>query len=369
MRTQFERQIINGEDLTKWFVENAKASNRYLYILGMGFDERMCEGIRRFSECRLPFDIWKVFLDEGIDSPSKELLRKASENEAVLDQIIANLPDTQTEEKHISFWQDDGVQSGEDGRYRFVGEINASKIIKHSEKAIGSYSDVIIDVSALPQAIYLCMINTLFKCSAPNQRIYIIASENYSTDMRIEPTQAEESAHEIQGYTSPSDGIDGVLIWYPIIGEKNLNYLDKYYMYLKSHSQEIDEICPVVPFPSVNVRRADDILSEYSRRLFDVWRVDKKNIIYASEMNPLLISKSLYEASESYANALKPLGECKFVFSAITSKLMTIGMLLTAFDLKTQGYNVSILGISNKGYTIKKIDNETIQNNLICLAV
>lgn len=369
MRKRLERHIINDENITRWFKENAQENNRYLYILGMGFDERMCEGIRRFAECQLPFDIWKIYYDEGIDSPSKEYTKKASENETVLDGIIAGLNEIRVQEKSIRFWQDDGEQTGEDGRSRFVGEINASKIIKRSEKELDSYSDIIVDVSALPQAIYLCIINTLFKCSKTNQHLYIVANENYATDMRIEPKQAEESAHEIQGYTSPSDGIDGVLIWYPIIGEKDLRYLDKYHIYLKSHSQEIDEICPVVPFPAVNARRADDILSEYSRKLFDDWRIDKKNIIYASETNPLLVSKNLFEISKDYAHVLKPLGDCKFVFSAITSKLMTIGMLLAAFDLKSEGHNVSILGISNKGYTIEEIDEKTTQNRLICVAV
>ena len=369
MRTQNERKIISDESIVGWFKETAKKTNRYLYILGMGFDERMCEGISRFTECHLPFDIWKVFYDEGIDSPSKEYNQKSSDNEIILDSIIGGLDGVKTEEKYIQFWKDDGEQSGEDGRNRFVGEINASKVIKRSKDELSTYTDIVVDVSALPQAIYLCIINTLFKCCNQSQRIYIVANENYTTDMRIEPKQAEESAHEIHGYTSPSDGIDSVLIWYPIIGEKNLMFLDKYYLYLKSLSHEIDEICPVVPFPAVNVRRADDILSEYSGKLFDDWRVDKKNIIYASEMNPLLISKNLFNISENYAHALKPLGECKFVFSAITSKLMTIGMLLAAFDLKSKGYNVSILGISNKGYSIENKEENDTKNRLICIAV
>lgn len=369
MRARDKRFIINDEMIIQWFQENAHKDNRYLYVLGMGFDERMCDGIRRFTECELSFDVWKVYYDEGTDSPSKEYAIKTDENEAELNGIIAGLNGVAVKEKSIQFWQDEGEQAGKDGRYRFVGEINASKIIKWSENELSYYSDIIVDVSALPQAIYLCILNTLFKCSSPNQRLYIVANENYTTDMRIEPKQAEESAHEIQGFTSPSDGIDDVLIWYPIIGEKNLLYLEKYYTYLKSHSQEIDEICPVVPFPAVNVRRADDILTEYSRTLFDVWRVDKKNIIYASETNPLLVGKNLFEISKNYANVLRPLGNCKFAFSAITSKLMTIGMLLAAFDLKSRGYNVSILGISNKGYSIEKAERNAIQNRLICLAV
>lgn len=326
----------------------------------MGFDDRMCDGISRFKETCIPFDVWKIYYDEGKTSPSQKYHRDSNKNEDKLGQLISGC---YTESKHVEFWREYA------GNSRFVGEINASKIIRSSENDLKKYSDVIVDISALPQAIYLCIINTLFKCRSENQNIYIITNENYTTDMRITPTQAEESAHEIQGFSSPSDDIDSVVIWYPILGETNILFLDKYLNYLKSNSKDIDEICPVVPFPAVNVRRADDILISYSKKLFDDWNVDKRNIIYASEMNPLLVCKNLYDTSEHYASALAPLGKCKFVFSAITSKLMTIGMFLAAYDLKASGYNVSILGISNKGYTIEDSAVLNTENTLICLAV
>lgn len=326
----------------------------------MGFDDRMCDGIERFKETGIQFDVWKIYYDEGRTSPSKKYHLDTDENEDKLGKIILG---HSTETKHIKFWQEC------DGNSRFVGEINACKVIKSAEKNLQMYTDVIIDISALPQAIYLCIINSLFKSRIEGQNIYIITNENYTTDMRITPTQAEESAHEIQGFSSPSDDIDSVVIWYPILGETNLLFLDKYLNYLKSNSKDIDEICPVVPFPSVNIRRADDILLSYSKRIFDDWTINKRNIIYASETNPLLVCKNLYDTSEHYASALAPLGNCKFVFSAITSKLMTIGMFLAAYDLKANGYNVSILGISNKGYTIEDSDFHKTENKLICLAV
>ena len=370
MRNIEDRQVISDGSFTNWFKDNYSQTDKYLYMLGVGFDERMCEGISRFSEIGIPFDVWEINYNEGETSPSKEYIEKVKTNKEQLDHILSKSQILHVEQKHIKLWQEDsGSSVKEDNNVHFVGEVNASKIVKSSITELESYSDIIIDVSALPQTIYLCIINTLFKCSTDSQRIYIVVNENYTTDMLIEPAQAEETAHEVQGYSSPSEELNSVIIWYPILGEVNKAYLEKYLSFLKSHSRDVDEICPVVPFPSVNIRRADSIISQYSKTLFDDWGVDKKNIIYASETNPILVCNNLIQASESYRAALSPLGESKFVFSAITSKLMTIGMLLAAFDLKSQGYHVSILGISNKGYWINNSKKSNTQNRLICLAV
>ena len=273
-------------------------------------------------------------------------------------------------ERKIDFWTKIGGEYGiAEKQSRFVGEINASKMVKDARNIFEKYTDIILDISALPQAIYLCVINALFKYSNPSQRINIIVNENYSTDIQIEPCQAEETAHELHGFASPSDDANNILIWYPILGEKNNQFLSKFHNYLKNPLRVIDETCPVVPFPAVNVRRADDIIAFYSKNLFDDWRIEKKSLIYASETNPLLVRQNLYEASLNYASALSPLGNCKFVFSAITSKIMTVGMFLAAFDLKEKDYNVSILSISNKGYNIREGTDNRPANKLICLAV
>lgn len=368
MRSNNERHIIKERAFSDWFKDNYVAENSYLYILGVGFDSRMCEGIDCFEKTGIPFDVWEIIYNEGDASPSREYEEQVIANKTRLDEILRSAHVKNSHLKHIDLWQEDKSGAFVENNTRFVGEINASKMIKGSKEELQLYSDIIVDISALPQTIYISLLNTLFKCSNSGQRIDIVVNENYTTDMRIEPVQAEETAHEVQGYSSPSEKLDNVVIWYPILGEVNSTFLDKYYYYLKTNSRDIDEICPVVPFPSVNIRRADSILSQYSKMLFSDWRVDKKNIIYASETNPVLVCESLFEATMSYKSALAPLGECKFVFSAITSKLMTIGMLLAAYDLKSKGNNVSILGISNKGYQIKGLKTSDTENQLICIA-
>lgn len=369
MRLKSDRHVIKDDGFSSWFRNNHSEKNSYLFILGIGFDNRMCEGINRFERTQIPFDVWEIVYNEGDASPSKEYEEQVVANKTRLDSILKSPYVKSCKLKHINLWQEDKLEVHRETNTRFVGEINASKMIKSSKEEIQKYSDIIVDVSALPQTLYISLLNTLFKCSTSNQRINIIVNENYATDMRIEPVQAEETAHEVQGFSSPSEDLDNVVIWYPILGEINSSFLDKYSSFLKTNSREIDEICPVVPFPSVNIRRADSILAHYSKMLFNDWGIDKKNIIYASETNPILLCESLFEASSSYKTALVPLGKCKFVFSAITSKLMTIGMLLAAYDLKSADNNVSILGISNKGYQIKGAKTSDTENQLICIAV
>ena len=369
MRFKNDRHLIKEDAFLSWLKDNHSEENSYLFILGVGFDNRMGEGIHRFEKTGIPFDVWEIVYNEGNTSPSKEYENQVVANKARLDIILKSPYVKSCKQKHINLWQEDKSEVHRENNTRFVGEINASKMIKSSREELQKYSDILVDVSALPQTLYLSLLNTLFRCSNSDQRINIIVNENYTTDMCIEPVQAEEMAHEVQGFSSPSEDLDNVVIWYPILGEINSSFFGKYSSFLKTNSREIDEICPVVPFPSVNIRRADSILAHYSKMLFSDWGIDKKNIIYASETNPILVCDSLFEASTSYKAALVPLGACKFVFSAITSKLMTLGMLLVAYDLKSEGNNVSILGISNKGYQIKGSNNSNTKNQLICIAV
>ena len=367
VRRREVRQVINEEHLESWFKSHNSRASRYLYILGLGFDQRMCEGITRFRAIGVSFDVWIIHYSEGEASPSKAYMEQVEQNKTRLLEIIKDL---NVKEIQIDFWVDNEEEYVEEQKQgRFVGEINATKVIKNAKNELAMYTDIILDISALPQSVYLCMINALFKCDIPNQKLNIIVNENYSTDMIIDPVQPEETAHELQGFYSTLDVTDDIVIWYPFLGEKNIPYLRKYYEYLKSPSHDIDEICPVVPFPAVNARRADSIISDYSKNLFDIWNIDKKNILYVSETNPLLICRNLYEATKNYKHALEPLGKCKFVFSAITSKLMTIGMFMAAYDLKEDGYNIVILNISNKGYEIKNDTIVNTPNRLICLSV
>ena len=54
---------------------------------------------------------------------------------------------------------------------------------------------------------------------------------------------------------------------------------------------EPDAVCPILPFPSADPYAADKLVDCHIRSFEQVWEVDARDVVYASEKNPL----DLYE--------------------------------------------------------------------------
>jgi hypothetical protein len=131
-----------------------------------------------------------------------------------------------------------------------------------------------------------------------------------------------------------------------------------------------DEISPVLPSPSVNARRSDNLLLEYRDLLFDRLRVEPRNFIYACERNPFEVYRQIRKAVLHYRDALRPLGDCKVVLSALSTKLLSVGALLVAYELKQARYDIGISDVECQGYTIEGASQSTqpaIQSELFGL--
>lgn len=345
--------------ILEWFKEQHKSDDTYLYILGVGFDSRMCDGVCAFQKMNVSFDLWKIIINEGESSPSHNYSSIKQKNVAVLDDLIKR-NGISVQEQYIDFWQGNGIDN------RYVGEINAAKIIKQSENELKQYTNIILDISALPQSVYLCMLNMLINC-CKKSKIYVMVNENYQIDLKTRPIETEEFAHEMHGFTSPTEDMDSIIIWYPVLGEVNPALLKKHHDYLISNTKRIDETCPIIPFPSVDAKRADSIVKGYRKVLFSDWGVEKNNIIYASETNPIRVCDVIVDTSEQYCKVLDLLGNCKFVVSAITSKLMSVGVLLAVNKLRSFDINVSMLSVNNKGYIIEEDDKPLTKSELSCV--
>jgi hypothetical protein len=113
-----------------------------------------------------------------------------------------------------------------------------------------------------------------------------------------------------------------------------------------------DEVCPVLPSPSRNPRRADDIVIEYQRALFDEQRLDPRNFLYGSEQTPFEAYRQLRAAVLRYADVFKLLEGCRVALSPLSSKLMSMGALLAAYELKGAGFGIGVAHVECQGYAL-----------------
>jgi hypothetical protein len=106
------------------------------------------------------------------------------------------------------------------------------------------------------------------------------------------------------------------------------------------------EICPVLPHPSRDPRRADRLLVEYRRPLFDSSGTPTSNILYAHESHPFEVYRQLLKAMTRYRNSMGLVGGCRLVVTPFASKLITLGAGIACFEMRPpamgENYGVAI---------------------------
>lgn len=371
MNRYWEDYVLLKDDECEAYFDN-KIDEHVLFILGAGFDERMCEGIKRIGKVAKRMDVWLIRFEEA---PNSDSLRYSSKVRLNLETLYGLVNPDRICEKEIKMWNVNGENE------RPVSDPNSAKFVNNNIDELTKYDSIITDVSALPQNIYFILLDKLLCNFLETKKIYIMACENYVIDKKTNPVGIDEHAHYFMGYGATDNVNENKpVIWIPVLGECDKTRLERCYDYIMQNV-EYQEICPLVPFPSINERRADEILIKFQKQLFDTWEIEKKNIIYASETNPFQVYRRICETVEHYSNVLQPLNKdtkdvsqsCRFVFTALTSKLMAIGTFLAAYNLKKGNYIINIAGLYNRGYKVNggmgKEDTIQGENVVYCLCL
>lgn len=332
-----------------WAEYLGSKSRNVLYVLGRGFDPRACSGLNAVlnaggagvRDCLL------IDLDEGPDSPSKKFEEYVTKNATTIINLLNKRGNILN--KTVNMWANDHS-------HRRRVSSRSSAAIFQSLSDFDKYTDVIIDISALPRAVYFSLIGkvlflfdiakTTLRKKIPN--LHVIVTEHANLDRCIQEKGVDDTAAFVHGFGSNLEMEATALIpkvWIPILGEQQRGQLDRIYTLVTPN-----EICPVLPSPSQNPRRADEILIEYRELFFDQWRIEPRNIIYAAEQNPFEAYRQIHKAIRHYNRALQPSGGCKAIISAVSSKLLSIGALLATYELKGAGLNIGIANVESQGY-------------------
>jgi hypothetical protein len=320
--------LIRGDALSSfWQSHLAERSRSLLFVLGRGFDPRTCIALRTIAGMagNALTKVMALEYDEGEHAPNEGLTVRASANWA----DVQSLAGGKTSVHRIEFRTSDG---------RRVGARNAANVFTDKSQ-ITAFSDILVDISAMPRSVYFPLLARLLyfhdevkrdRAEAPN--IHVLVAEDPSLDCHIREQGVDETAsflHPFEGEFNREATGQQPKVWIPLLGAERTTQFDRIYDLVKP-----DEVCPVLPSPSRNPRQGDNIVMEYRDLLFDQLQLDPRNIIYASEYNPFEVYRQIRKAVIQYHDVLGLIGGCKVALSPLCSKLMSLGVLLVAYELK-----------------------------------
>jgi hypothetical protein len=313
----------------------ASKPRRILYIAGIGFDTRAIHGpqlltslTKRLNIPATDINAWLVgFGDYALP---EELEQLTTRNEAALRAVFngANI-----DVKQIQSRDDDGIL-----RTSYYADA-----LLDTARPLNELTDIILDVSSLPRVVYLTMLVGLLgrlvrdKHMGPKNlgmttNLHVLVAEDPLLDSIILSEEIDSDVKTIKGFsgglgTEHGRGLPGV--WFPLLGEGREDQLQK----VRTSLREELDICPVVPHPTRDPRRGDNILIEYRERLFNDFGVEPANIVYVNEGNPFEVYRQMHSVMTMFSESLDELGGCRLLVTPLSSKLITIGAGLACFEL------------------------------------
>lgn len=322
---------------------------RGLFIAGRGFDPRTLEGPRAIVSTGFPIAACCLIRLRNLqDSPDRPHSLAAATNESEMQALFHK---SAFEVKDIAVRDESG---------RIVGSTQIRMAFDETDR-ISNFTDVIVDITALPMSIIFPLLGTLISAhdilrndDKPGFNLHCIVCENADLDEHI-----VAEGGDIADYIDPFRGRGGlaaeaepITIWAPALGERQEAVLRKIFDMLGP-----DEVKPFLPFPSRNARRGDELVAEYHSLLFDTWEVDPRGFLYADERDPFDIYRQIGELSAEYSRSLKSLGLTNTVVSAPTSKLLSLGVLLAAFE-----HSLAVVHVEPTGYSLDE-DGTSMDDN------
>lgn len=304
----------------------AKPGLKSLWLMGVGFDPRSLVGLQRvLTTLGAPqLEIGVIELPPS-SSSSDPLARSLASDNAT---GFASLTDRLVVRSIAYPTVQDSVNAGP--------TIARNLTMPDVLDGVGS---VILDISSLPSTVYFPLIAAFLTVSdlpSNNDKhfggeFHVVACDNAAIDAII-TEQGVDNATVVGGFRhhmpqgeDPSDS--GPVVWLPAIGEGCGPALDAIYGLLAPA-----DTTPILPFPSRDPRRADRLVLAHQVELFDKYQVSASSIIYANESNPFDLYRTLRRVSRDYRYALGPLGDTTLALSAHSSKLLSLGAVLAAYE-------------------------------------
>lgn len=215
-----------------------------------------------------------------------------------------------------------------------------------------AYTDVVIDVTGMSRGVFFPLVT--LACEMGKEigfNVHVLAASNVKPSIKIhsEASDRAEWMHGFQGGVEYDRNSDDLRLWVPQLSQNALSQADL----MQRHIQPTPaEVCPIIPFPSREPRKGDELINEYAELLFNRWEVNLLNVMYAHESDPIDVYHSIHrmhKARELVFNGEAGAKKSTTILSPAGWRLGSVGMLLAAIDLSLPVLYVETVGYNFEG--------------------
>ncbi len=144
-----------------------------------------------------------------------------------------------------------------------------------------------------------------------------------------EPAERATPIHGFKGKLGLESSQKAPVLWLPQLVTGHQSSLAKIFSSLEPKPHDI---CPILPFPSQDLRKPEKLLTEFRAELESTWEVDPRNVVFASESNPLDLYRAILRIDDERGEVFKQTGGSLLILSPIGSRLLSLGALMAAIE-------------------------------------
>ena len=302
----------DAEDFVEAYV--ASQGKQILLVAGAGFDPRAGRVAGLLSGAASATR--GLFIKE--DRPNRRLDQESRAHENARALTIA-LP--RSEVVPVDIFEDESA---------VVGGRNVVALLE--KQKLDGLTDIMVDVSAMSMGISFPVIRYLWERSlvpdcAWNLHVLVTHDPNVDVAIRSVPGDTIGYVRGFKGGITLSSAPTVARLWLPVLARGRVSTLRRLYGFLNPH-----DVCPVLPFPASNPRLGDELIAEYMVELEDMWSVDARNFVYASEGDPLDLYRTVLKLDDRRQPVFGEMGGTILVLSVVGSKMMALGALMAALE-------------------------------------
>lgn len=208
------------------------------------------------------------------------------------------------------------------------------------------YGHIVIDATGMSRGTCFPVVKQVVEFAKPrgiNTHLLVASHRRRALNVQAESNNRADWMHGFQGIMGSDRADDYMKLWVPQLSESMSAALS----IMDAALPDSAEVCPIVPFPSFDLRRGDKLLWEHHAALVDRWETGALDLIYAHETDPTDVFRTI---SQLHRTRSRVFGGSQWRTTTILSpsgwRIGSIGMLLAAIE-----HDLPMLYVETVGYS------------------